>query len=120
MLALMMPAIFSLILVWALSFILKSIGAIILISMGSALILAIFFSYKLANNMMRPLHQMKEFCRMIGMGEFGPEVRVGSRDEVGELALALNQWPPDLRRERKRSPRTVYVLRQYSPAWWRG
>lgn len=93
----MMPVIFSLILVWALSFLLKSIGAIILISMGSALVLAVFFSYKLANNMMRPLYQMKEFCRMIGQGESGEEVHAGGQDEVGELAQALNQMASDLK-----------------------
>lgn len=96
LLVLMMPVIFSLILVWALSFILKSIGAIILISMGSALILAIFFSYKLANKMMRPLQQMKESCRVIGQGEFGQEVLAGTRDEVGELAGAFNQMASNL------------------------
>ncbi len=89
--ALMMPVIFSLILVWVLSFWIESIGVILLISMFSTLLFGILISYQLANNIIRPLHQMKEFCRMIGQGESGLGVHVTNRDEVGDLALALNQ-----------------------------
>lgn len=87
----MMPVIFSPVVVWVLSFWIESIGVILLISMVSTLLFGILISYQLANNIIRPLHQMKEFCRMIGQGEFGLGVHVTNRDEAGELALALNQ-----------------------------
>lgn len=97
MLALMMPIIFLPVVVWVLSFWIESIGVILLISMVSTLLFGILISYQLANNIIRPLHQMKEFCRMIGQGEFGPGVHVTNRDEAGDLALALNQMASDLK-----------------------
>jgi two-component system phosphate regulon sensor histidine kinase PhoR len=68
-----------------------SIGTII----GAALLLAVVFalllSYVIANITSRPLRNMASAASHIGRGNFGYRIPVAGSDEIGELAVVMNE-----------------------------
>lgn len=71
---------------------------ILLLSAGGAALVAIVLGVWLARTITRPLQELTGAAGRMAKGELGQTVRVGSRDEVGELATAFNQMSADLKR----------------------
>lgn len=55
-------------------------------------------AWLLSGVLMRPARRAAAVARRLGRGELGARVPVGSRDEVGQLGLALNDMAADLQR----------------------
>jgi two-component system phosphate regulon sensor histidine kinase PhoR len=67
-----------------------SFHAILGISLAAALLISLILSYILSNITSQSLRSMAKIASQIGKGEFGRRVPVMSRDEVGELAVVMN------------------------------
>lgn len=59
-------------------------------SFAVALLVSLLLSYLLSHVMSRSLRTMARIAALIGRGEFGRRIPVESRDEVGELAMVMN------------------------------
>lgn len=70
----------------------------LLLAAGGAGLVAIVLGVWLARTITRPLQELTGAAQRMAKGELGQTVRVGSRDEVGELASAFNQMSTDLKR----------------------
>ena len=68
----------------------SSLHAILGASLALATILALLLSYILSNVTSRSLRAMTATAALIGKGEFGKRVPVKTRDEVGDLAMVMN------------------------------
>jgi two-component system phosphate regulon sensor histidine kinase PhoR len=68
-----------------------SFHAILGISLAAALLISLVLSYILSNVTSRSLRTMAKIAAQIGKGEFGKRVPVMSRDEIGELAVVMNE-----------------------------
>jgi two-component system phosphate regulon sensor histidine kinase PhoR len=64
---------------------------IIVTAMAIAALLVILAAWIIARITTRPIRQLTAASREIASGELGYKIPVGSRDEVGELARALNE-----------------------------
>ena len=67
-----------------------SFHAILGISLAAALLISLILSYILSNVTSRSLRAMAKIAAQIGKGEFYRRVPVTSSDEVGELAVVMN------------------------------
>ncbi len=65
---------------------------------GSALVVFMAASVLLASRMTRPLRQMESATRVIATGDFEQRIPVASSDEIGRLAVSINQMASDLGR----------------------
>jgi len=63
---------------------------IFLLTIG-LLILGIVISLLLATTITRPINRLVQAAKKIGKGDLGAKVRIGSRDEVGELGEVFNE-----------------------------
>ena len=77
-------------------------------STGKILAIAILFSFMvgsiLARSMSRPIRELTHASQQIAEGEFGQQVKVRSRDEIGRLGHSFNQMSAflkDSRQQRK-------------------
>lgn len=75
---------------------LGQIRSLITVSAAVAFALAIAFSYAVSQIMSRPLVRMERAARSIARGNLEHRVAVGSRDEIGALAEAINDLARDL------------------------
>jgi two-component system phosphate regulon sensor histidine kinase PhoR len=57
----------------------------------TALALALILSYPFARRFTKPLEEMKTLATSLAQGERGRRAQVTSRDEIGDLAAALNE-----------------------------
>jgi signal transduction histidine kinase len=79
----------------------RLLGALRLILIGAgglALVAALVASALLARQVTRPLSQMESVTRAIASGDFSRRLTVGSDDEIGRLAVSINQMAADLAR----------------------
>lgn len=70
----------------------------LLLAAGGAGLVAIVLGVWLARTITRPLQELTGAAQRMAKGELGQTVRVGSRDEMGDLATAFNQMSTDLKR----------------------
>lgn len=75
---------------------LERTGTTLALASGGAALFAIVLGVLLAGTIVRPVRALTDAARRMAKGELGQTVRVGSRDEVGELASAFNQMSTDL------------------------
>jgi signal transduction histidine kinase len=61
-----------------------------------AIVVAIVIGTSLARTLSHPIQELTEATRKIARGELGYQVRVRTRDELGELAASFNQMSVDL------------------------
>jgi nitrogen fixation/metabolism regulation signal transduction histidine kinase len=62
------------------------------------LILALFIGFFLRQFVTRPVHQLRSAVSRIGEGDLSAGIRIRSRDEFGDLAVAFNRMTHDLAR----------------------
>ncbi len=85
---------------------------LVLAAVGAALV-AIVLGVLLARTITRPVRELTLAAQRLARGELGQTVRVESRDEVGELAMAFNQMSADLQRsDRTRRQMTADIAHE--------
>jgi signal transduction histidine kinase len=77
---------------------LSTLRLVLLAAGGLTLIAALVVSLLLAREMTRPLREMETATRAIAGGDFDRRLRVGSEDEMGQLATSINHMAADLAR----------------------
>ncbi len=70
----------------------------ILLSAVGASLLALLLGLALAGTITRPVREMTQATQAIASGELGLQVPVRTEDELGQLAVSLNQMSTDLAR----------------------
>jgi two-component system sensor histidine kinase BaeS len=80
---------------------LRNMNSATLLSAGVAVLLALILGGLLAFSMTRSLRDLTEATVEIAKGRFGKQVKVRSKDEIGELATSFNQMSLDLERATK-------------------
>lgn len=79
---------------------LAAVRGLLLYSGLGAFVLAIGLTWLLARIISRPLLAMQQATRRIAQGELATRLTIGSRDEIGYLAAAINDLALDLQRYR--------------------
>ena len=72
------------------------LGRIVLSTTIISLLIASFISLIISLSITRPIKEMTEISKMISKGDFSKKLEVRSKDEIGQLSLALNQMSEDL------------------------
>jgi signal transduction histidine kinase len=80
---------------------LRTVNSATLLSASVAILLAVCLGGLLAFTMTRSLRDLTEATVEIAKGKFGKQVRVRSKDEIGELAESFNQMSFDLEQATK-------------------
>lgn len=70
--------------------------AILLLSMGTAIIISFFVAHTLAGHFTKPLAKMKTAALKISSGDYSVKTCVTQNDEIGELAAALDDMATKL------------------------
>jgi two-component system sensor histidine kinase BaeS len=73
---------------------------ITLISLAIALSVAAALAFLLARNVSRPVRQLGNTVRDLSRGEYQARARVGTQDEIGDLAAHVNQLADSLEQNR--------------------
>jgi class 3 adenylate cyclase len=74
----------------------------LLIGLGTILAVAVVLAVALQRVVVRPIAALAGVARRVGEGDFGARARIGSRDEIGELAGAFNEMTASLQESRQR------------------
>jgi nitrogen fixation/metabolism regulation signal transduction histidine kinase len=82
--------------------ILQSLTLVLLLSMLSAIFLAIRMAHKLT----RPVHDLIQGTRAVGKGDFGKRLALPSHDEMGILVQSFNDMTKRLRRASEETARS--------------
>lgn len=69
---------------------------ILLVSMSAAIVISFFIADALARHFTMPLSKMKTAAIKISGGDYGAKTGVSQKDEIGELALALDDMAAKL------------------------
>jgi two-component system sensor histidine kinase BaeS len=80
---------------------LRNVNSAALMSAGVAVLLAACLGGLLAFTMTRSLRDLTDATVEIAKGKFGKQVKVRSKDEIGELAASFNQMSSDLEQATK-------------------
>ncbi|WP_368895239.1 sensor histidine kinase [Priestia megaterium] len=75
---------------------------LLVVSLVGALFIALGFTYIASKKLASPLLEMEKVTREVAKGKFYNKVDVSSNDEVGSLALAINDLGQELERYRNR------------------
>ena len=70
---------------------------VMLVAIASALLLGVFFAYRLGGSILLPIQRLTDSARDLGEGNLDQVLPVQSRDELGELAAAFNKMAGKLR-----------------------
>jgi signal transduction histidine kinase len=73
---------------------------LVLISAMSLFILIFSFLYMLRKTIVKPIITFRDATKVIGEGNLNEEIKINSRDELGELATAFNNMTNDLKYSR--------------------
>jgi signal transduction histidine kinase len=73
---------------------------LVLISAMSLFILIFSFLYMLRKTIVKPIITFRDATKVIGEGNLNEEIKINSRDELGELATAFNKMTNDLKYSR--------------------
>ncbi|MCK4309731.1 MAG: HAMP domain-containing protein, partial [Candidatus Atribacteria bacterium] len=74
----------------------SSLHKIIILATAIALIIASIISLIISLTITRPLQEMTKVSQKISKGDFSKKLEFRSQDEIGQLALSLNQMSEDL------------------------
>ena len=87
-----------------------SLGADVLIAIGTAFAASLLLTLMFLGSIMRPLRDLEEGIRLIRQGQFGATIPVTTLDEFGELSAAFNGMSQGLaERERIRATFATYM-----------
>ncbi|WP_394542697.1 HAMP domain-containing sensor histidine kinase [Priestia aryabhattai] len=75
---------------------------LLVLSLLGALFIALGFTYIAAKKLAYPLLEMEKVTRNVSKGKFYKKVEITSNDEIGSLALAINDLGQELERYRNR------------------
>lgn len=87
--------------------------AILLLSMGTAIVFSFFLAGALAKHFTKPLSQMKTAATKISQGDYMTKTGVWQRDEIGELARALDDMATKLDLASKESAKLEALRRGF-------
>jgi two-component system sensor histidine kinase BaeS len=73
---------------------------ITVVSLALALVVAAALAFLLARNVSRPVRRLGKTVRDLSRGEYQARVRVETRDEIGDLAIHINQLAGTLEKNR--------------------
>jgi len=73
---------------------------ITIVSLALALVVAAALAFLLARNVSRPVRRLGKTVRDLSRGEYQARVRVETRDEIGDLAVHVNQLAGTLEKNR--------------------
>ena len=74
----------------------------LLIGLSTILAAAVVLAVAMRRIVVRPIEALAAVARRVGEGDFGARARVGSRDEIGQLAGAFNEMTVRLQESRQR------------------
>ncbi len=74
----------------------------LLIGLATILAAAVVLLLAMSRIVVRPIEALAAVARRVGEGDFGARARVGSRDEIGQLAGAFNEMTARLLESRQR------------------
>ena len=66
----------------------------------AATLIALFFAWLIARNILRPLRDLNAATQSIAQGDLEKQVAITTRDEIGALANSFNQMTSSLKRSR--------------------
>ena len=75
---------------------------LVMISAISLFILIFSFLYLLRRAIVKPVIAFRDAAKLIGEGNLDTEIKIESRDELGELSSAFNQMTNDLKKSREK------------------
>jgi len=64
-----------------------------------AIVIALTIAYFVSRSITSPIRQMQEIAQQIAKGDFSAKVKIGSKDELGELAKSLNTMADKLQQK---------------------
>ena len=70
----------------------------VMVIAAASIVLALTLGYTISASIVHPVRQMEARTREIAAGDFGPQVDVPNRDELGTLATDLNRMSEELGR----------------------
>jgi signal transduction histidine kinase len=70
----------------------------LLLAMGGALLVALFMAIILSRTLIRPIRALTQAAQNITEGHLEQEVKVGAKDEIGQLAIAFNHMSEEVAR----------------------
>ncbi|GGK12751.1 two-component sensor histidine kinase [Caldalkalibacillus thermarum] len=79
---------------------LRGVRNLLILAGFGAFFIALGFTMVLSRSLSRPLLQMERAARKIAKGKLETRVEVGTTDEIGSLAMAINDLARDLKRYR--------------------
>ncbi len=85
---------------------------VMLIAIGVALPLGLFFAYRLGTAVLQPIQRLTESARELGEGNLDQVLPVASKDELGQLANAFNKMAGKLRLYRQTTTDELVHARQ--------
>jgi methyl-accepting chemotaxis protein len=83
------------------------------LTVGTAIVgigLGVFLSFVVARSISRPLGQTVQLARAIADGDLSQRLRIARRDEIGELAVALDKMADGLQSQQKDIAQTAQTL----------
>jgi signal transduction histidine kinase len=83
---------------------------IVMISIASLFILVFSFLFLLRKAVVKPITEFRDAARKIGAGDLQAEIKIKSRDELGELSSAFDQMTSDLKKSRAEIKRYSQML----------
>ncbi len=90
----------------------KDSTRIMLLAMAAALLLGLYFAYRLSGIVLRPIQRLTESARELGEGNLDQVLPVSSADELGQLANAFNKMAGKLRLYRQTTSDELVHARQ--------
>ena len=85
---------------------------VMLLAIGAALPLGLFFAYRLGGTILRPIQRLTESARDLGEGNLDQVLPVSGHDELGQLANAFNKMAGKLRLYRQTTTDELVHARQ--------
>jgi len=88
----------------------REVSRLMVIGMVVAIIISSYACYRLSRSILQPIQSLTKATRELGEGNLGQPVPIGSRDELGELAVAFNRMAAKLQEYRQSTTAEIVHL----------